>query len=212
MKKLLILGCFLMLNCAVSYSTNADALLKKMQGNLEGSNPVFSDTIPSAKNDYEFSNCVENINLNNLESNLSYLYWASNSISVGTNYSINPGSDIKMKAGETIVLKPSTAVLTGSRYLARIEDCQKACSYEIPKGLSPNGDGINDSFDLSGACDILNVKIFNRYGMQIFEKENYTNEWHGQDFNNSELPAATYYYAAKLTNGNVKTGWVYLNR
>ena len=39
----------------------------------------------------------------------------------------------------------------------------------IPNGISPNGDGLNDTFDLSGFTGIRNVKIFNRYGVLVFE-------------------------------------------
>ena len=67
------------------------------------------------------------------------------------------------------------------------------------------------TFDLLGFdCD--NLKIFNRYGMVVFEKAHYLNEWHGQDYNNRMLPSATYYYQVVLTNGKIETGWVYLQR
>ena len=83
----------------------------------------------------------------------------------------------------------------------------------IPKGISPNGDGLNDTFDLSGFTGIRNVKIFNRYGMVVFEQENYVNEWHGQQKNNDKLlPGGTYYYYVDFENEAPKTGWVYLTR
>lgn len=84
---------------------------------------------------------------------------------------------------------------------------------EIPKGVSPNGDGRNDSFDLSD-FDVRTLKIFNRYGRMVYEAKNgYTNEWHGQSsVNNNLLPSATYYYVVTFANGNIKTGWVYLIR
>ncbi|RYE13194.1 MAG: gliding motility-associated C-terminal domain-containing protein, partial [Sphingobacteriales bacterium] len=49
----------------------------------------------------------------------------------------------------------------------------------IPKGISPNGDGRNDNFDLSN-LDVKEIQIFNRYGLQVYEKKNYRDEWHGQ--------------------------------
>jgi len=77
----------------------------------------------------------------------------------------------------------------------------------IPKGVSPNGDGDNDTFDLSG-LEVIEFKIFNRYGRMIFEQNDYTNQWHGQDYNNNELPDATYYYYIRKKSGEEKTGWV----
>ena len=81
----------------------------------------------------------------------------------------------------------------------------------IQQGVSVNDDGDNDTFNLSG-FDVTNLKIFNRYGMIVFEQDNYTDQWHGQDYNNNELPVATYYYLVKLLTGESKTGWVYLIR
>ncbi|CAM3582071.1 hypothetical protein FSS13T_23690 [Flavobacterium saliperosum S13] len=81
----------------------------------------------------------------------------------------------------------------------------------IPRGISPNNDGLNDTFDLSCLQGIVNVKIFNRYGMNVYELDNYVDQWDGKDFKGRLLPAATYYYVVKFDTGNVKTGWVYLN-
>ncbi|MES2862876.1 MAG: gliding motility-associated C-terminal domain-containing protein [Bacteroidota bacterium] len=81
----------------------------------------------------------------------------------------------------------------------------------IPKGISPNGDGSNDFFDLSG-FDVETIKIFNRYGLEIYSKEGYLNEWYGQANNGNLLPAATYFYALKLKSGESKTGWIYVMR
>lgn len=79
----------------------------------------------------------------------------------------------------------------------------------IPAGLSPNGDGKNDVFDLSG-FSVLNLKIFSRYGRIVYEQDNYTNQWHGQDYKNRDLPDATYYYYIKMQSGEARTGWVYV--
>jgi gliding motility-associated-like protein len=81
----------------------------------------------------------------------------------------------------------------------------------IPKGISPNDDGLNDSWNLSN-LKVEKAQIFNRYGMEIFSKLNYTSEWHGQTNSGHLLPSATYYYVLTLPNGKVRTGWVYLNR
>jgi gliding motility-associated-like protein len=70
---------------------------------------------------------------------------------------------------------------------------------------------LNDFFDLSG-FDVDNLKIFNRYGREVYSKDDYEREWYGQDFNGNMLPAATYYYYVKLDDGVEKTGWVYLTR
>lgn len=82
---------------------------------------------------------------------------------------------------------------------------------KIPKGVSPNGDNKNDTWNLAG-LDILKVKIFNRYGTEVYEMNNYVNQWHGQCSDGKLLPTATYYYYIAFRDGKEKTGWVYLNR
>ncbi|WP_396147549.1 gliding motility-associated C-terminal domain-containing protein [Flavobacterium sp.] len=83
----------------------------------------------------------------------------------------------------------------------------------IPNGISPNDDGLNDSFDLSGFTGIRELKIFNRYGMVVYEQENYIDQWHGQQKNSDKLlPDGTYYYLINFENSEPKTGWVYLVR
>jgi len=83
---------------------------------------------------------------------------------------------------------------------------------EIPKGISPNGDGLNDTFDLAG-YNVSKLTIFNRYGTSVYSKVNYTDEWGGQSNSGNELADGTYYYVIELNNGGEsKTGWVYINR
>jgi len=168
-----------------------------------------SDTIPLS---YKFNNCLAYIQLDQPEMNAVYLYWASDRIMVQNNYKVPANHTITMKAGNVIVLKPNTKVVTGSNYLARIEPCDRQCAIEIPKGISPNGDGLNDDFDLTTICPVKTVKIFNRYGVLLFEGESYKKEWHGQDKQNNILPSATYFYRVDFEDGQIKTGWIYLNR
>ncbi|TAF11532.1 MAG: hypothetical protein EAZ75_00820 [Flavobacteriia bacterium] len=81
----------------------------------------------------------------------------------------------------------------------------------IPNGISPNNDGDNDIWDLSG-YDVSKVEIFNRYGTKVYSKSNYSNEWYGQSDSGNELPDGTYYYVIEFNGLPAKTGWVYINR
>jgi gliding motility-associated-like protein len=83
-------------------------------------------------------------------------------------------------------------------------------TYPIPKGISPNGDGKNENWDLI-SIDVITLKLYNRYGQLVYEKKNYTNEWFGQNNNSQSLPDGTYFYELHLECGT-KTGWVYINK
>lgn len=78
----------------------------------------------------------------------------------------------------------------------------------IQKGVSPNGDGKNDFFDLR-SMQVLQINIFNRYGTNVFKKALYRDEWHGQNNNGDLLPVGTYFYEIETVNGPI-TGWIEL--
>ncbi|QAA82583.1 gliding motility-associated C-terminal domain-containing protein [Aequorivita sp. H23M31] len=90
----------------------------------------------------------------------------------------------------------------------------------ISQGISPNDDGYNDFLDLTFLNDRTGVKklqIFNRYGTQVYEQVNYTNQWKGQTNDGKELPTGTYFYVIDLAGndavyGQQATGWIYLNQ
>ena len=85
---------------------------------------------------------------------------------------------------------------------------------EIPTGFTPNGDGIHDEWNIYGLyhfSDVL-VKIFNRWGQQVFESNGYNVPWDGK-YNGKDLPNATYYYIIELTDsGKIFNGTVTIKR
>lgn len=121
-------------------------------------------------------------------------------------YSNNPAL---ISGGQNGTYTVSITNAEGCTVVQHIEVFGTLCS--VPGGISPNGDGKNDAFDLTG-FDVLEFKIFNRYGRMVFEQDDYTNQWYGQDFNGNLLPDATYYYYIKRKTGEEQTGWVYVTR
>jgi len=124
----------------------------------------------------------------------------------GTTVSTNP---INVTGGMTGTYTLTITTAEGCSYTGPVDVNCTSCG--IPRGVSANNDGSNDEFDLSCLEGIVNVKIFNRFGVNVYELDNYVNEWKGQDFKGRLLPQATYYYHIKFENGESKTGWVYLN-
>jgi len=69
----------------------------------------------------------------------------------------------------------------------------------IPNAFTPNGDGINDTWNISGIADYPDclVNVYNRYGILIFHSKGYGQPWDGT-FNGAKVPFATYYYVINL--------------
>jgi len=91
---------------------------------------------------------------------------------------------------------------------------------EIPEGFSPNGDGVNDFFEILFIEEYPenSITILNRWGNKVFEVSPYTNNWDGTNkFGGSigdELPEGTYFYILKLdrTDSEILKGYIYLKR
>ncbi|MGB1307490.1 MAG: gliding motility-associated C-terminal domain-containing protein [Oceanihabitans sp.] len=90
----------------------------------------------------------------------------------------------------------------------------------IPQAFSPNNDLLNDTFVIPCIRDYGEnyIKIFNRYGVLVYEMENYNNSWNGkpnrgmQFSANEKLPIGTYFYILEIKSiAYKKTSWIYLN-
>ena len=68
--------------------------------------------------------------------------------------------------------------------------------------FSPNGDGINDTWDLSNfkACRNIEVFIFDRYGRKITQLNANKLQWDGT-VNGKPVPSDTYWYAIDFKDG-----------
>lgn len=122
-----------------------------------------------------------------------------------------------------IIYGQRTIYIYANRYLIDSQTPEfNRCSYDfpftvynndcpIPRGISPNGDGMNDNWDLT-PFGVLELKIFNRYGKLVYSYgKDYTNQWNGTSNNGVILPSGTYMYSFESINGT-KTGWVYVMR
>ena len=67
---------------------------------------------------------------------------------------------------------------------------------EVPNAFTPNGDGINDFWNIKYLESYVNasVRVFSRYGSMVYYSvKGYAQPWKGQ-MNGSDLPMGTYYY------------------
>jgi gliding motility-associated-like protein len=71
-----------------------------------------------------------------------------------------------------------------------------------PNVFSPNGDGINDAWQIPGLSSYpgCTVDVYNRGGQLIFHSAGYDRPWDGS-FNGKMVPEGTYYYIINPKNG-----------
>ncbi|CAN1497316.1 Gliding motility-associated, C-terminal domain [Flavobacteriaceae bacterium] len=145
---------------------------------------------------------------------VEYIWKDQNGNTVGTNSNVLNINDVvdATAAIETYPLVYSLTVKSNSTGCETTSDVLIESIYcDIQKGISPDGNGSNDFFDLR-LMDVKKLEIFNRYGLQLYSKTNYTDQWLGQTNAGEALPSATYYYVIEFNNGKSKTGWIYLIR
>jgi len=72
----------------------------------------------------------------------------------------------------------------------------------IPDAFSPNGDGINDKFEILHPTTMkIEFEVFNRWGNSVYKSSDYQNEWDGKgtgSFLGKDLPTGTYYCAYRV--------------
>ncbi|NEN25458.1 T9SS type B sorting domain-containing protein [Cryomorpha ignava] len=84
-------------------------------------------------------------------------------------------------------------------------------AFKIPDGFSPNGDGVNDVFEIQGLDGIsgAGIQIFNRWGAVVFESNSYVP---GQFWDGKDNTDGTYFYVLKMPNAKAVTGSVTIAR
>ncbi|TDS51239.1 choice-of-anchor J domain-containing protein [Myroides indicus] len=124
----------------------------------------------------------------------------------GKGMELQPGTEIPFRQTIYVYAESEDGLCTDeSSFSIRYNDCP------IPRGISPNGDGLNDTFDLS-KHGVESIKIYNRWGTEVYSYgSGYTNQWNGQSKSGKKLPDGTYYYVI-IAHEKVRTGWVQINK
>lgn len=110
----------------------------------------------------------------------------------------------------TITGDPETQTVTIAPQT--ITDVNGPCKIRVFSGVTLNGDGINDVLFIENISEFPNnrVSIYNRWGVQLFDKKNYDNvavSWPTPD-EASKLVPSTYFYIIDLGDGGKPVkGW-----
>ncbi|MFN2395377.1 MAG: gliding motility-associated C-terminal domain-containing protein [Bacteroidales bacterium] len=109
------------------------------------------------------------------------------------------GAELEGRIYDTIMAKePATYMLrvtdtiTGCSDFFDLALTTQNCDLEIPNVFTPNGDGINDNFEITNLefYPGSNIVIYNRNGKKVFESNDYYGNW----WDGGNHPDGTYYY------------------
>ena len=163
---------------------------------------------------------VNVLNTDLLGSDLEYVWYIGGSeVQSGSENSFTHLAGESFGSVEVVVIDLMTMCETST--MIEVQSFMNANCVDIPQGLSPNGDGMNDCLvldHLEASDDIVRAEIYNRYGVKVFELNDYTSQWCGQDASsgnsdsNDLLPVGTYFYVIQFNSGKAPiTSWIYLN-
>ena len=107
---------------------------------------------------------------------------------------------------------PELLVINNQNYLVTVIDtngCVNSDSVNVellpdvffPNGFSPNGDGINDTWQLDLMTEFPEsvIEVYNRWGQQLFISVGDAQQFDGT-YKGQELPVGTYYYIITLNH------------
>ncbi len=133
-----------------------------------------------------------------------------------TNIAWTPNATITSGAATFTPITLPTATTT---YTVTVKDANNCISTDdavvtvvpycvkVLEAFTPNGDGINDRWQVTTNAACTNqviVNIYNRYGSLVYNNENYNNTWDGT-YKGKAIPDGTYYYKIKYQLINGKT-------
>lgn len=127
----------------------------------------------------------------------------------GIHYSWSPADGLDNAA----IPNPIALVDKTTTYTVTVTD-EKGCSATdkvtitiiegvfIPNAFSPNGDGLNDAWEIIRISDYPNcrVEVYDRWGSTIFISSGYKIPWNGT-FKGNLLPTGSYTYVIRLGDG-----------
>ncbi|MDQ3051158.1 MAG: gliding motility-associated C-terminal domain-containing protein [Bacteroidota bacterium] len=120
------------------------------------------------------------------------------------------------KSGIYIVSLITTNQFGCTDTLVKLLEVDEYITAYMPNSFTPNGDGRNDEFGLVGeSTGGYSMRIFNRWGGEVFRSDSGYERWNGKDAEGRLLPDGIYIYNFVITNDTSKkpyTGTVTLIR
>lgn len=98
------------------------------------------------------------------------------------------------------------------------KDIDESTPVNIPDAISPNGDGLNDVYEIVKRLptDVVRFEVYSRNQVLVYQNLNYDNTFNGLGniggFLGNELPDGIYYYLISVNGAKGIPGYLIINR
>ncbi|MFL2565704.1 MAG: gliding motility-associated C-terminal domain-containing protein, partial [Parvicellaceae bacterium] len=136
----------------------------------------------------------------------------------GASYSWTPITNFTFES-DSILENPGIDVLSSVTYTVFVTDTNGCISSDqvvvslipniiVPSGFSPNGDGINDTWEIQNleAFENTTVRVYNRWGTLVYDYDESNENWTGGGSSNEMIPVGTYYFIIEFDNYDGERG------
>lgn len=155
--------------------------------------------------DYEIDYCFGSVNFINTSEEISTntYKWNINSIEYSSNKNITYQLLNEGVYNFQLINNPNTNCPDTISKNITYTPTDKSFLILVPTAFSPNGDGINDQFIITGniACNLKTIKIFNRWGEVVYASDSIF-EWDGKQ-NGNVLDAGSYIVYLEYSNQKI---------
>jgi gliding motility-associated-like protein len=162
---------------------------------------------------YEIDPCTFEANFKSTEEALTY-DWIIEDTVINTekfDYQFPPGSNTMVR----LIANKGTLCADSVEQLISTQDTVTRDIF-IPNVFTPNGDGLNDNYCVTGlldGCDEMILTIYNRWGERVFKTDDINSCWDGRVINSTGFyPSGTYFYVIKVTERKFALGENSLNK
>ena len=146
--------------------------------------------------------------------NISYLESTTLEVlggEVALGYAWSPSETVDNPTAYSVVVSPTST--TAYEVTGFVEQCEYTdqvlvvvgTDIDVPNAFSPNDDGINDYWKITGLSSYTRSKLtlYDRWGQEVFRSIAYPQPWNGKRSSN-QVPAGTYYYVIELNEQGVE--------